>query len=224
VADAPPSPVAALNRAALARAKGENALIAIDGARIFSDRLVANVLRAHAMLSDALVYTLACHIGPKVQMDSTKEGYDAAVEDRLIAASGWPQRPEGLYEISVLAGSSKPGFFKPVSESNAFSLPRSLLTRHGGYDQRFVSPGAGLANLELFARYATLPAARNICLLSDVTFHQVHGGIATSGKGASDDFKAEYQAIFGRPYARPGYEMLHLGPIRPEVLRLMPAQ
>jgi hypothetical protein len=173
------------------------------------------------MLPDALVYTLACHIGPKVQMDSTKEGYNAAVEDRLIAASGWPQRPEGLYEISVLAGSSDKGFFEPVSESNAFSLPRSLLTRHRGYDERFVSPGAGLANLELFARYATLPAARNVCLLSDVTFHQVHGGVATSRKSALDDFKAEYRAIFGRPYARPQYEMLHLGPIRPEVLRLM---
>ena len=94
-------------------------------------------------------------------------------------------------------------------------MRKELFERIGGYDERFTSPGAGFANLELFHRYTTRPNARNVCLLSEGTFHQVHGGIATSGRVKADVFEAEYQGIFGRPYARPDYEALYFGRVRP---------
>jgi len=213
-----PSPVFALNWAARSVARGDIVLFAIDGARIFSDRLVASTLRAHALHPAAFVYTLGCHIGPMVQMVSTREGYDEAEEDRLIAASGWPGRAAALYEISVWAGSSMGGFFQPISESNAFSLSRALLERHGGFDERFLLPGGGLANLEIFARYVTRPDPVNVCLLSDMTFHQTHGGIATSGKLEWPVFAAEYASIFGTGYRPPAYDALYLGPVRPEAV------
>lgn len=213
-----PSPVAAMNFAARTLARGEIVLFAIDGARIFSDRLVAETLRAHRSIPGAFVYTLACHIGPKMQMLSTQEGYDEEAEDRLLADANWPLDAASIYGISVLAGSSAGGFFRPIAESNAFSMPRTLLERLGGYDERFVSPGAGLANLEFFARYVTRAEARNVCLLSDMTFHQTHGGIATSGRVGFSTFNAEYKQIFDVDYRIPEYEVLYQGPIRPEAL------
>ena len=89
-----------------------------------------------------------------------------------------------------------------------------LFERLGGYDERYTSPGGGLCNLEMFARYALRPAARNVCLLSEGSFHQVHGGIATSGRSTWDDFGAEHRRIFGVDWERPIYESLYSGRIR----------
>jgi hypothetical protein len=219
--DPHPSPVFALNWAARNLATGDILLFAIDGARIFSDRLYAATLAAHDLVGDAFVYTLGWHIGPKVQMQSVEEGYDETAEDRLIAQCGWPHRPAGLYEISVFAGSSRAGFFGRITESNAFSMPRSLFERIGGFDERFTSPGGGLANLEIFRRYVCRDDARNVCLLSEGSFHQIHGGIATSGKMKFDAFNAEHREIFGRDYWCPVYDTLYHGLIRPEAVRFL---
>jgi hypothetical protein len=219
--DPRPSPVFALNWAARNLATGDILLFAIDGARIFSDRLYAATLAAHDLVGDAFVYTLGWHIGPKVQMQSVEEGYSDTEEDRLIARCGWPHRPAGLFEISVFAGSSQAGFFGQITESNAFSMPRSLFERIGGFDERFTSPGGGLANLEIFRRYVCRDGARNICLLSEGSFHQTHGGVATSGKIKFDAFNAEHRKIFGRNYWSPVYDALYHGQIRPEVVRFL---
>jgi hypothetical protein len=218
--DATPSPAHAMNWAA-SQAQGDVLLFAVDGARIFSDRLYATALEAHALVDDAIAYTMSFHLGPKVQMLSTQEGYDQAAEDELIAGSGWPERPAAIFDISVFAGSSSFGYFAPIPESNAFTVPRALFERLGGYDERYRSPGGGLCNLELFGRYATRPGARNVCLLSEGTFHQVHGGIATSGKMNWDDFGAEHRSIFGQDYQQPTYESLYYGRLRPETRRYL---
>jgi hypothetical protein len=209
-----PSPVFAMNWAAREHATGDILMFAIDGARIFSDRLFTETLRAHASIDDAFVFTLAWHLGPKVQMISAGEGYDQKVEDRLIEQAGWPAKRDGLFDISVFAGSSAGGFFRPIAESNAFAIRRDLYERLGGYDERFTSPGAGLANLEMFHRYTTRPGARNVCLLGEGTFHQFHGGIATSGRVKGDAFAREYEQIFGRPYVPPQYETTYFGRAR----------
>ncbi len=214
--DPRPSPVFALNWAARHIARGTHILFAIDGARIFSDQLIANTLKAHSICTDAFVYTLGCHLGPSVQMVSTTQGYNEDVEDRLIAESGWPSKPSALYDISVFAGSSSNGFWKPIVESNAFSVPRHLLDKVGGFHEGFVSPGAGLANLEIFARYVQRPGAKNVCLLSDMTFHQVHGGVATSVKIQHSTFAQEYLSIFQQEYRFPSFDAIYLGPLRPE--------
>lgn len=216
------SPVHAMNWAATEIATGEHLLFAIDGARIFSPRLFATTLSAHAAIETAFVYALSWHLGPKPQMQSVEEGYDQEFEDRLIESSGWPAAPDGLFDISVFAGSSRLGFFMPVMESNAFSMSRSLLSLIGGYDERFTSPGGGLCNLELFARYVAHPHCQKVCLLSDGTFHQVHGGIATSGVGLWDDFMAEYSAIFGRSFeSPPRFTPIYFGQPRPAMDRFL---
>lgn len=221
--DPKPSPVFAINWAAREVATGDRLLFAIDGARLFSDRLYESVLAVLDERADAFVYTLAWHLGPKAQMISTREGYDENVEDRLIAASGWPQDPDALWDVAAFAGSSAPGFFGKISESNAFALSRRAFDEFGGYDERFVSSGGGLTNLELFARYTTRPNAYNVCLLSEGTFHQTHGGVATSGKIGFDVFASEYRAIFDCDYQAPAYSTVYRGAIRPKARRFASA-
>lgn len=219
--DPQPSPVFAMNWAAREVARGDVLLFSIDGARIFTQRLYTETLAAHDAVPDAFVYTLGWHIGPKMQLISTAEGYDQAAEDRLIASSDWPNNPDALYDISVFAGSSQRGFFRSINESNAFSMSRSLFERIGGYDERFVSPGGGLANFEIFERYVQRPGARNVCLLSEGSFHQTHGGIATSGRVQWEGFASEYIEIFGRPFREPVYDRFYAGRIRPKAARFL---
>jgi hypothetical protein len=100
-------------------------------------------------------------------------------------------------------------------------MSRRMFEEVGGFDERFTSPGAGLANLEIFHRYVTRPDARNVCLLGEGTFHQVHDSVATSGKTKLGVFDAEYREIFGRPYVRPVYETLYHGRPRPAAARFI---
>ena len=218
--DPQPSPAFAMNWAARELARGDILLFAVDGARIFTDRLYSTTLAAHELVDEAFVYTLSWHLGPNVQMVSTQQGYDQSVEDELLARSGWPGRPDALFDISVLAGSSRPGFFRPILESNAFSIPRSLFDRLGGYDERYTSPGGGLCNLEMFGRYVGRPRARNVCLLSEGTFHQVHGGSATSG-AAPEERHAEHRRIFGRGFEMAAYGTLYFGRVRPSAAKFL---
>jgi glycosyltransferase involved in cell wall biosynthesis len=221
-----PSPVFAMNWAAREFAKGEILMFAIDGARIFSDGLYAATIAAHDIVQDAFVYTFAWHLGPKVQSVSTQEGYNTEVEDQLIAESGWPERPRALFGICAQGASCREGYFKPIGGSNAFSMPRKLFDRIGGYDERFVSPGAGLANREIFERYVTRPKAVNICLLAEGSFHQVHGGAATSCTFPPEYFRDEYREIFGKEHRRPEYQSLYYASGGKEFLQFinMPAQ
>jgi hypothetical protein len=213
-----PSPVFAMNWVAREVATGDLLLFAIDGARLFSDRLYEQTLAAQAVSADPLVYTLSWHLGPKIQTESIAEGYDQAVEDEMLAEHGWPDRAASLFEMSALAGSSRFGFFRPPPESNGFTVTRAAFDRLGGYDERFTSPGGGLCNLEMFSRHATAPGAEPVCLLGEGTFHQVHGGVATSGRREWGDFDREHEAIFGTTFEMPSFDPLYFGTLRPEVL------
>lgn len=216
-----PSPVFAMNWAAREIATGANLLFAIDGARIFSKRLYAETLLALDASPDAFVFTLAWHLGPKQQKHSVREGYNQAIEDAMIARSGWPADRDALFDISTFAGSSTGGFFRGIVESNAFAMSRSLFAAHGGFDERFSGPGGGLANLEVFSRYVTRPRARNICLLSEGTFHQVHDAVTTNGKTPYEQLDRDYAAIFGDSFRRPTYRALYAGMPHPRIRRFV---
>jgi glycosyltransferase involved in cell wall biosynthesis len=212
------SPVPAINLA-LAQARGELVGVLIDGARMASPRLLATALEAARVHERAVVGTLAFHLGPDVQMRSVPAGYDQGTEDRLLAASGWEDDPYRLFGISVFAGSSAAGWFVTPAETNALFLARAHWQELGGYDPRFVAPGGGLANLDIWERLCADPQSRIILLIGEATFHQVHGGVATNAlQSPFDRFHAEYVEIRGKPFAAPQVAPLLIGRAHPASL------
>ena len=70
-------------------------------------------------------------------------------------------------------------------------------------DERFALPGGGLANHDLYRRACALDGVELVVLLGEATFHQYHGGAATSRRFTWDDMHADYPAIRGEPHRPP---------------------
>ena len=85
----------------------------------------------------------------------------------------------------------------------ACSLRRDVWDELGGLDERFALPAGGLANHDLYRRACALDGIQLIVLLGEGTFHQYHGGAATSRRFTWDDMHADYQAIRGGGTGRP---------------------
>lgn len=217
LADATVSPVHAINFG-LTLARGELVGVMIDGARMASPGLLANALAASRRHARPVIGTLSFHLGPAVQMESVKRGYNQTVEDELLAQSGWKNDGYRLFSISSFAGSSAGGWFELPAESNALFLRAEHWRELGGFDERFVTPGGGFANLDIWSRVCADPEGELIMLLGEATFHQVHGGIATNNPTPPQGlFNDEYVRIRGAPYTRPARRPQYFGTM-PEVL------
>jgi glycosyltransferase involved in cell wall biosynthesis len=213
------SPVFALNWAATHVAKGNWIAFCIDGARILSDGLVAEWLKYASLNRQTFIHTLGWHLGPDVHMRASQTGYNQDIEDKLLENIDWYNHPARLFEVSTLAGSSDSGFFSTIRESNAFVVSRIMLEKIGYFNEHFSSPGGGLANLEFFSRYVTSEQVFPICLLGEGTFHQYHGGVATSGKIEWDKVNEEYLSIVGKPYEAPRYSTMFAGAFKKELYK-----
>jgi glycosyltransferase involved in cell wall biosynthesis len=211
LASATVSPVPAINLG-LTLARGDLVGVWIDGARMASPGLLTTALTASRLHARPVIGTLAFHLGPTVQMESVKQGYDQTVEDMLLAESGWEDDGYRLFAISSFAGSSAAGWFELPSESNALFLRAEHWRALGGFDARFATPGGGLANLDIWSRVCADPDGELIMLLGEATFHQVHGGVATNSLAPPHAlFHDEYVRIRGQPYQRPSRRPLYFG-------------
>lgn len=212
------SPAGAIN-AGLEAAEADVIGVMIDGARLASPGLVAGALEATTIHPKPVVGTLGFHLGPDVQMKTVSAGYDAATEDRLLDDIDWPSDGYRLFQISSLAGSSKGGWFMPISESNALFTTSETWDELGGFDERFESPGGGLVNLDTWRRACDLQGSQPVILLGEGTFHQVHGGVATnSTTPPGRKFRREYEQIRGEPFTPPDKEPLFVGRIPHEAM------
>jgi hypothetical protein len=220
--DAPPSPARAANEG-IAAARADLVALVVDGARLASPGLLATA-RAAARLADRVVIgSLGWHLGPVRHIDATAAGYDQAAEDALLASIGWPEDGYRLFEVSTLGGSSAWGWFSPIPESSALILPAALWHELGGLDERFALPGGGLVNHDLYARACALPGIELVTLLGEGTFHQHHGGSATSGRLDFETLQADYVALRGAPYRSPTTPPLFVGRV-PEVVQPLVAE
>lgn len=191
----------------------------VDGARLASPCMLSFALMADKLTAKAIIATPAYHLGNELQMQSTLKGYNQEVEDALLATVPWQENGYELFAISVLAGSSADGWFKPIAESNALFFARDIWQELEGVDEGFQTLGGGLLNLDLLIRACELKQASLISLLGEGTFHQVHGGIATNQHREDatwDVFHEEYVALRGKPFAKPKNQPLYFGAINPE--------
>jgi hypothetical protein len=218
--DATVSPVPAVNFG-LDVARGDLVGIFIDGARMASPGLLSTALAAARLHPRPMIGTIAFHLGPTVQMESIKRGYDRTTEDALLASSGWEADGYRLFSIAAFAGSSAGGWFELPAESNAIFLRAEHWRQLGGWDEGFVTPGGGLANFDTWARVCADPHGALIMLLGEATFHQVHGGIATNNPDQAQIqtlFHQEYVRLRGHGYIRPTRQPLYFGSL-PEAMR-----
>jgi len=211
------SPVTAINEGARL-ARGRYLAVSIDGARLISPGVVRYTLAGLRAFPNAMVCTLAWHLGHKVQNQALLEGYNQAEEDQLLNSVDWRGDGYRLFDISCLADSSKSGFGEQISESNFFGLPATLYWQLGGFDERFMSPGGGLANLDFYKRVNETPGVELIHLLGEGTFHQFHGGVATNVAPEDhprDLYHSEYQAIRDVSYKPPIAPITYVGTMPP---------
>ena len=215
--EAPPSPARAAN-AGLGLATGSLVGLVVDGARMASPGLLERARLAAGLAARPVITAPAYHLGAARQMDAVGDGYDQRVEDRLLTTVDWEGDGTRLFEVSTLAGSSGRGWFGPMGESSALFLPPALWRELGGLDERFELPGGGLVNHDLYRRACGLPGVQLIALLGEGTFHQFHGGVATSRRLTWDEMHADYVALRGEHYRPPANEPLYVGGIPPTAL------
>ncbi len=153
-------------------------------------------------------------------MEAADAGYDQSTEDRIAEGSS-TGRQDGyrLFEISTLAGSSGRGWFGPMGESSALFMSREMWAELGGLDEQIRLAGGGLVNHDLYRRACALEAAQLIVLLGEGTFHQLHGGAATSRRLGWSDMHDEYVTIRGESYRPPANRPLYLGEIHSSALQ-----
>jgi hypothetical protein len=212
------SPVPAIN-VGLRLARGELVGVFIDGARMASPGLLASALLSSRLADNPVIGSIGFHLGPDIQTKSVLAGYDQKTEDALLESITWEEDGYRLFTISTFAGSSSAGWFVVPNETNSVFMKAAHWQRLGGYDPAFVTPGAGLANLDIWVRACADPQALVIMLLGEATFHQVHGGIATNAPVSNwPTFHDEYVRIRGCNFRKPTVEPLFVG--RPHVAAL----
>jgi glycosyltransferase involved in cell wall biosynthesis len=200
------SPARAAN-AGLSAASGNLIGIILDGARMASPGLLSAALGAYSRVPRSIISPLAFHLGPRPQSQSTRDGYDQEIEDRLLNVVDWQENAYRLFEISALAGGNAGGWYKAMPESTAMFMQRALWEEIDGYDEGFQCPGGGLLTLDVYRRACALPEISPIMLLGEATFHQFHNGATTAKKEIDPwtSFHAEYVKLRGRPYEIPEY-------------------
>jgi hypothetical protein len=211
---APPSPARAANLG-LDLAEGELVGLIVDGARMASPGLLGGALLATRLADCPIIAAPGYHLGLARHMQAGDTGHDQDSEDRLLASIEWEHDGYRLFEISTLAGSSGRGWFGPMGESSALFMPRAMWRDLDGLDERFQLPGGGLVNHDLYRRACGIGTAQLIVLLGEGTFHQFHGGVATSRRLTWEDMHTEYEALRGVRYRPPTNQPLYLGGIPP---------
>ena len=208
---APPSPARAANHGT-ALARGDVVGLIVDGARMASPGLLATALLGHGLADRPVVTAPAFHLGPVPHMQAAEAGYDQTVEDDLLAGTDWRTDGYALFGVATFAGSSPRGWFGPMGESSSLFLHRSRWAEVGGLDEAFDLPGGGLVNHDLYSRACAIDGIQLVELLGEATFHQFHGGAATTRRFGWAEMQDQYKRLRGGGrYLPPSNAPLYVG-------------
>ena len=220
--DAPPSPVAALNRG-IDACQGDMVALMIDGAHMLTPGVLSHAMAATRAYGPAMVTTQPFHLGPGQQGTTMGDGYNQDTEDGLLADIEWPSDGYRLFDIGVFQEDRD--WFDPLWESNCLFVPKVNLQQSGGYDVRFDEPGGGFANLELYERCGTDPSLRHVTILGEGSFHQIHGGTTTNQASAEqraaliEQYAERYRELKGRSFTGPRATVHYVGSIETNTRR-----
>jgi hypothetical protein len=216
------SPVQAIN-AACRDAAGEQLLVIIDGAHILSPGVLWLANAAFRLFRSPFVATVSFHLGPKAQNLSVVEGYNQQVEDELLRRAGWKENGYRLYTVTGDYSDGSGGWFGYLFESSCFGIRKDDYFAMGGFDERFLSRGGGLVNLDFFQRALSRQDLEYVILLGEGTFHQVHGGVASNAPPTQHpwaEFHEEYVRIGGKQFQRVPRRPFFLGMLPEEALHI----
>lgn len=206
------SPADAIN-IGVAESTGSYVAIMIDGARMLSPGVVRSTYDAIALASQPVIAVLGLHLGPAHQRITVEQGYNKAVEDRLLNSINWPAHGYKLFEIASWGGSCAAGWLGVAAESNCICVSRAFYDVLGGYDEGFEMPGGGLVNLDFYKRAVEHHGSTLIYLVGEGCFHQLHGGVTTDKRQQGHSFEElneEYRRLRGDGFSAPVMQpMLH---------------
>lgn len=214
---APPSPARAANEG-VAEAAGALVGLIVDGARMASPGLLAGALTGARCVDDPVVATLGWHLGSAPHGTAEGAAHDQEAEDELLASIDWAHDGYLLFGISCFASSSARGWFGPMGETSALFLTPERWRALDGLDEAFDLPGGGLVNHDLYRRAVTSPGAEVVVLLGEGTFHQFHGGAATSGLHRWEAMQEQYAVLRGASYRPAEVDPLFVGHVPVEAL------
>ncbi len=220
--DAPPSPAYALNYG-VKKSRGAYVALMIYGAHILTPKVFASARQVTRAVNCPVIAVRSFYLGPGQQPRTICHGYNAEVEDRLLAQVRWPKEPYRLFEIGVPMGSDHMAWFDPISESNCLIVPRRVYKAIDGSDESFHLPGGGLLNHDTFARSVQAPGTQLVVLLGEGSFHQIHGGMTTNAEPDESrrrvqKYREQYRRIRGREHAIPTAPIEFLGSLHPHSL------
>lgn len=215
------SPAGAINRA-IEVSQGRYVMVLIDGAHMLTPGIVSKTLTAIKLYDNPFVVTAAFYIGPDQQGKSHMAGYNQAVEDALLEKVQWKANGYNLFLATRnFIDESCPGWFGAFSESSCFILLKSTYQGLGGLEERFESKGGGLVSLDFFRSVMLLDDIDYVVLLGEGTFHQFHGGVATSAPPDEhpwQEFHQEYIRIREQEFEPIPRSPVYFGAIKPKAL------
>lgn len=173
-----PTPVYAANEG-MAKAKGQNIALMIDGARMLSPGVIKHTLAAFRAYPNALVATPGFHIGEQDQRYSVDAGHNEETEQAMLDSIEWFTNGYGLFDISLFSLANDKGYFHPLLESNCIVFSRQMYEKVGGLHEGFQNPGGGCVNLDFYRQLALQPDSPLVVLAGEGSFHQYHGGVTT---------------------------------------------
>jgi hypothetical protein len=225
------SPAEAVNFG-VSQARGRQLMIMVDGAHLLTPRVLWCAATAMADFAQPFVATVSLALGAaptavsgRTVPPAESAVWDQAAEDRLLAGVDWQRNGYELFRVARSFNDLAMGWFGCLFESSCFAISRATFEQLGGFEQRFQSAGGGLLSLDFFRRAVSRPDLAYVVLLGEATFHQYHGGAASSAKPGGEHpwprFHAEYQSIRGGAnYQRVPRLPMYFGQFPPQALAL----